>query len=141
MDPANMNMYVQNGSTDTNISVLPEGTGNFWRLTLGEDADMMTKTAYDYARKQLYLAEWDIDNAQEAGKDTEDREADLKTAKSMVLEGNAYLNKANCCEDTDQHLFYLGKAATEYCAAMCYAQRAQNDPSKLQRKGEDYVIY
>ncbi len=48
---------------------------------------------------------------------------------------------AGCTSDRNEQLTYMAKAATEYGKAQCYAQKAQNDPSKLIREGEGYEVY
>lgn len=141
MDPGNMNMYVMNGCRDTNISVLPEGTGNFWRLSLGRDFKNMTQGAKQYAQIQLYLGERDVDKAMDKGKNVDKRTDYIKTAKSALLHGNAYSDLAGCTSDKNEQLMYMAKAATEYGKAQCYAQKAQNNPTKLIREGADYEVY
>lgn len=141
MDPANQNMYVMSGCRDTNISVLPKGTGNFWRMTLGKNESDMTAHAKQYAQIQIYLGARDIDTALENGTDTAAREKSLAKAKSLLLKGIAYEDQAGCSEDKNERLMYMGKAASAYCAAQCYAQKAQDDPSKLIRDGEGYEVY
>ncbi len=141
MDPGNKNMYVMNGCRDTNISVLPEGTGNFWRLTFGKNFKSITQEAKQYAQIQLYIGERDVDAAMDAGTDTDERAGYIKTAKSALLHGNSYYDLAGCTSDRNEQLTYMAKAATEYGKAQCYAQKAQNDPSKLIREGEGYEVY
>lgn len=141
MDPSEMNMYVMSGCRDTNISVLPDGTGNFWRLTLGEDESSMIYNAKSYAQIQIYLAARDIDTANEDGTDVSDRVTYLKEAKSLLLKGIAYEEQAGCTTDENEKLMYIGKAVSEYCAAQCYAQKAQDNPNKLIRDGEGYEVY
>ena len=137
----NMNMYVMNGCRDTNISVLPEGTGNFWRLSLGRDFKNMTQGAKQYAQIQLYLGERDVDKAMDKGKNVDKRTDYIKAAKSALLHGNAYSDLAGCTSDKNEQLMYMAKAATEYGKAQCYAQKAQNNPTKLIREGADYEVY
>ncbi len=141
MDVQNMNYYVMNGCRDTNVSLLPEGTGNFWRLNLGKDFTEITKKAKEYAQKQIYLGSRDIDRAMKKGSDVEDREKDSKEAKTLLLEGIAYEDKAKCTADENESYLYMAKAASCYCRAQCYGQKAQNDPHKLIRQGEAYSVY
>lgn len=141
MDVDNLNMYVMSGSRDTGISVLPEGTGNFWRLNLAKNENGVLSQAKTYAQKQIYLAARDINYAEAAGEDVTQRNEDLKEAKSLLLKGIAYEDQAGCTNDRNEKLMYKGKAASTYCAAQCYSQKAQDEPTKLIREGENYEVY
>ena len=69
------------------------------------------------------------------------RNEDLNTAKAAVYEGMSYVDMAGCEDDYTAKLTYYSKAATAYGKAHCYAQLAQNNPSKLIREGAEYEVY
>ena len=141
MDASKLDIYVMSGSRDTNISALPDGTGNFWRLNLGKNQKMNCLNAEVFAKKQIYLGARDIDRVENNGTVDKKRKSDLMTAKSALLQGQTYANKAGCTSDKNTKLMYMGKALTEYGKAQCYAQRAQDNPTKLIRDGEEYSVY
>lgn len=136
--PEDMTMYVMAGCRDTLVSDIPNATGNFWKLSLTKSPKSTTGEAQSYAQIQIWLGARDISNAEG---DTNEREADLNTAKEALYEGMNYMNLAGCEKDKDVALEYYSKATTAFCKAQCYAQLAQNDPTKLQREGENYEVY
>lgn len=88
----------------------------------------------------IYLGARDIDTVSESSTDKAAHEKSLVKAKSLLLKGIADEGQAGCSEDRNGRLMYMGKAASAYCAAQCYAQKVQDDPSKLMRDGEGYEV-
>ncbi len=136
--PEDMTMYVMQGCRDTYASDIPDATGNFWKITLAEDIETVLAQAEDYAQIQIWLGGRDTENA---AADKTARNEDLNTAKAAVYEGMSYVDMAGCEDDYTAKLTYYSKAATAYGKAHCYAQLAQNDPSKLIREGAEYEVY
>lgn len=134
-DPANMTMYVMNGSSDTLVSGSPEGTGNYMAVTLCESYEEAVWNAQYYAYMQNWLAARDID---QSGKNTAQRTEYLDTAKKATIAGENYSYRAGIAEDEQTRMELYGKAMSKFCKAHCYAQLAQNDPCKIAREGGDY---
>lgn len=134
-DPANMTMYVMNGSSDTLASGSPEGTGNYMAVTLCESYEDVAWNAQYYAYMQNWLAARDID---QSGKNVKARTEYLDIAKEATIVGENYSYRAGIASDEETKMELYGKAISKFCKAHCYAQLAQNDPDKIVREGEDY---
>lgn len=134
-DPENMTMYIMNGSSDTLVSGAPDGTGNYMCVKLCETYEEAVYEAQHYAYMQNWLAARDI--SQSSG-DVDERTENLDTAKKAAIAGENYAYRAGVATDGDTKRELYGKAISKFCEAQCYAQLAQNDPTKIAREGGDY---
>ena len=136
--PEDMTMYVMQGCRDTYVSDITDATGNFWKITLENDIESALLEAQGYAQKQIWLGGRDTEKI--AG-DKSVRTENLNTAKQSIYEGMTYFDMAGCENDSEQKIVYFSKAATAFGKAQCYAQLAQNNPSKIAREGAAYEIF
>ena len=136
--PEDMTMYVMQGCRDTYVSDIPDATGNFSKLTLSKSPAATTAEAQQRAQIYAWLGERDTE---ESGITEGQRIDDLNTAKEALYEGMTYKHMAGAESDTAKRLEYFGLSTTAFQKAMCYAQLAMDNPTKLKREGEDYTIY
>lgn len=135
-DPANATLYMMKGGKNTLVSINPEATGNFTRVTLTKKPKDSVAIAKDEARKQIFRAARDLDEKADTAK-----EKKLNQAKKYLLQGDNMTYKAMCATERTERLTNFGKAATLYCKAQAYAQLAQKNTKKVVRDGEDYIIW
>ena len=135
-DPANGTLYMMKGGKNTLVSMNPNATGNFVRITLTKKPKDSVNIARDEARKQIFRAGRDLDEMADAAK-----EKKLNKAKEYFLQADNMTYKALCAAERTDRLTYFGKAATLFCKAQAYAQLAQKNTKKVVRDGEDYIIW
>lgn len=135
--PEDLEMYIMVGQRNTDLSDVPNSTGNFCKVSLTKSIDGVIYNSRTYAQVQIWLGARDMDSAEG---DLEKRKANLEKAKKALYDGENYLSMIGTTEDQGKTLEYYGKAISAFSKAQCYGQLAQNDPHKLTREGADYEI-
>lgn len=135
--PETLEMYIMVGTRNRDVSDIPNSTGNFCKINLGESLDEMSYNAKTYAQVQIWLGARDMDSAKG---NLDERKESLEEAKAALYNGQNYLSMIGSATSREKALGYYGKALSEFGKAQCFGQLAQNDPSKLAREGADYEI-
>lgn len=130
-DPTNGTMYVMNGCRNTLMSWVPEGTGNFCRVTLGETPEEVTESARNDANFLIYDAGAEVSAA--TGDDRTAREDKLNVAKAAYVEGENLYASVYEATDDEGRFAALAKACSAYLKAQCYAQLAMDVPTQVIR--------
>ena len=137
-DPQTGEYFVTGSCRDNLLSVQPEATGNYMRLTLKDTPEEVNDDSRSYAQLMIWLAERDIDRS--GSRADMKRIACLDKAKAAFLEGYNYQFLSNNAEVENDLLQLLAKSTTAFCRAQSLAQMAQNDPHKIARDGKGMFI-
>ena len=134
-DPANKTMYIINGSSDTFVTGNSNATGNYMNVKLCKNYSDTAWNAQHYAYIQIWLGARDVSQSEGNVKDRIDN---LNKAKDAMAAGEGYSYKAGVATTEETKMKFTGKAISKFCEAQCYAQLAQNNPTKIARDGADY---
>jgi hypothetical protein len=120
--PKDLTTYLMQGETDVRSSVIPNATGTFCKLVLGQDPATMAATAEADCEMQLYYAARNLDLA---ANPSPARDAKLTKAKLAMWQGiNLQAEAGATTDDANLAALLYGQALTCFCKAQCYAQQA-----------------
>jgi hypothetical protein len=121
--PADLTAYLMQGQTDIRAGTVPQATGEFCKLVLGDGAVAVALQAQDDAQVQIWYAARNLATGMVAA--TASRDAKLEKAKAVFWKGLNLLAKAGVATDVNAAQARYGEAVTCFCKAQCYAEQAQ----------------
>jgi hypothetical protein len=121
--PADLTAYLMQGQTDIRAGTVPQATGEFCKLVLGDGAVAVALQAQDDAQVQIWYAARNLATGRVAA--TASRDAKLEKAKAVFWKGLNLLAKAGVATDVNVAQARYGEAVTCFCKAQCFAEQAQ----------------